>query len=325
MKKAFDLIVYGATGFVGQQAVAYLAEHAAPSTRWAIAGRSPVKLQAALDAVAKLHPAAKDIPILVADAQDEKALAKLAASTRVVLSCAGPYALYGSKLVAACVAQKTHYCDITGETPWVRQMIDLHHDQAAKDGTRIVPGCGFDSVPSDLGAYLALREMRQRFQQDCTQIKAAFSLSGGGLNGGTAASMMNMIESGQLKALDDLFLLNPEGTRPAHEKSHRDPLAAHWDKDFKGWLGLFVMGPINTRVVRRSMALRGQTASYQEYMRFGKSPVAGMVAGSFGIGSRITTNLMKLSPLRQAAQKLIPQPAKAPAKAPWPKAFSRST
>jgi short subunit dehydrogenase-like uncharacterized protein len=295
MKKAFDLILFGATGFVGRQAIAYLSQRAQANTRWAIAGRSQGKLQAALDSVAQQHPKAKDIPIIVADAQDEKALNHLAASTRVVLSCAGPYALYGSKLVAACIARQTHYADITGETPWVRQMIDLHHETAQANGTRIVPGCGFDSVPSDLGAYLVQREMTRRYQQECTHIKAAFSLSGGGLNGGTAASMMNMIESGQLKTIDDPFLLNPPGTAPSDASSQRDPLAAYWDKDFNGWLGLFVMGPINTRVVRRSMALRSSQARYQEYMRFGRSPVAGMVAGSFGIGSKITTNLMKQS------------------------------
>jgi short subunit dehydrogenase-like uncharacterized protein len=219
----------------------------------------------------------KRIPIIVADAQDDGALARLAAATHVVLSCAGPYALYGSKLVAACVKHQTHYCDITGETPWVRQMIDAHHEQAKADGTRIVPGCGFDSVPSDLGAYLLLREMKKRFGEDCMQIKAAFTLGGGGLNGGTLASVMNMIESKQSKALNDPFLLNPAGTVPKDVSAHRDPLGAHHDEDFKAWLGLFVMGPVNTRVVRRSMALRGEKASYQEYLRFGRSLVAGAV------------------------------------------------
>jgi short subunit dehydrogenase-like uncharacterized protein len=321
MQKKFDLILYGATGFVGQQAITYLAEHANSHTRWAIAGRSSAKLQTVLNEVLQSLPGAQGIPIIVADAQDDKALAQLAASTRVVLSCAGPYALYGSKLVAACVASRTHYCDITGETPWVRQMIDQHHDRTAKNGTRIVPGCGFDSVPSDLGAYLLQREMRARHGAECTQIKAAFSLSGGGLNGGTAASMMNMIESGQIHSMDNPFLLNPAGTAPIDAAQQRDPLAAHWDKDFKGWLGAFVMGPINTRVVRRSMALRGEQTCYQEYMRFGRSPVAGMVAGSFGIGSRITTSLMKLSPLRQAAKKLIPQPGQGPSEAAMKRGF----
>jgi short subunit dehydrogenase-like uncharacterized protein len=321
MKKHFDLILYGATGFVGQQAIAYLAQRADVDTRWAIAGRSQAKLEVARNLAAKAHPSVKDIAIVVADAQDEKALAKLAASARVVLSCAGPYALYGSKLVAACVKQQTHYCDITGESPWVREMIDLHHDQALSDGTRIVPGCGFDSVPSDLGVYLIQREMRKRHKQDCTHIKSAYSLGGGGLNGGTLASVMNMIESGQQKMLNDTFLLNPAGTIPKDRSAHRDPIGTHWDADFKAWLGLFVMGPVNTRVVRRSIALRGQELVYQEYLRFGRSLVAGAVAASFGVGSKISMGLMAISPLRKAAQKLIAQPGEGPSAASMARGF----
>jgi short subunit dehydrogenase-like uncharacterized protein len=321
MKKQFDLILYGATGFVGQQAIVYLAQRADADTRWAIAGRSQTKLEAARNLVAKTHPSVKDIPIVVADAQDEKALSKLATSTGVVLSCAGPYALYGSKLVAACVKQQTHYCDITGESPWVREMIDLHHDQALASGTRIVPGCGFDSVPSDLGVYLLQREMKKRHKQDCTHIKSAYSLGGGGLNGGTLASVMNMIESGQQKMLNNTFLLNPAGTIPKDRSAHRDPITAHWDTDFKAWLGLFVMGPVNTRVVRRSVALRGQELVYQEYLRFGRSLVAGAVAASFGVGSKISMGLMALSPLRKAAQKLITQPGEGPSAASMARGF----
>jgi short subunit dehydrogenase-like uncharacterized protein len=238
-----------------------------------------------------------------------------------VLSCAGPYALYGSKLVAACVQHQTHYCDITGESPWVRQMIDLHHEQALANDTRIVPGCGFDSVPSDIGVYLLLREMKKRHKQTCTHIKSAYSLGGGGLNGGTIASVMNMIESGQRKALEDPFLLNPVGTIPKDTSKHRDPIGAHWDADFKAWLGLFVMGPVNTRVVRRSLGLSGQDTVYQEYLRFGRSLVAGAVAGSFGVGSKISMALMEISPLRRAAQKLIPQPGQGPSAASMAKGF----
>jgi short subunit dehydrogenase-like uncharacterized protein len=314
MPKPYDLILYGATGFVGQQAIAYLAQQSA-GLRWAIAGRSEAKLLASREAAG-----VPDVPILVADAQDSEALARLAAQTRVVLSCAGPYALYGSKLVAACVAHQTHYCDITGETPWIRQLIDTHHAQAEKDGTRIVPSCGFDSVPSDLGTYLVQREMLRRFGEPCTQIKAAFTLSGGGLNGGTLASMLNMMETGQLGAVQDLFLLNPEGSRPQDQSAHRDPVASHRDKDFKGWLGLFIMGPINTRVVRRSAALRGQPLVYQEYMRFGSSALAGAAALGMGVGSKVQSSLMAITPMRKLTlaalpllpKRWLPQPGQGP-------------
>ena len=322
--RSFDLILYGATGFVGQRAMAYLATHAASSTRWAIAGRSQAKLEAARSAVASQHPDVKNIPILVADAQDQAALNTLASSTRVVLSCAGPYALYGSKMVTACVAHQTHYCDITGETPWIAQMIAAHHEKALADGTRIVPSCGFDSIPSDLGAYLLLREMKTRHQNACESIKTAFTVGGGGLNGGTLASMMNMIESGQLQNLQNPFLLNPAGSAPKDAAPHRDPVGGHWDADFKAWLGLFVMGPVNTRVVRRSAALRGEPLKYQEYLKFGRSLAAGAVAASFGVSSKVSMGLMAISPLRKLAQRMMPAPGEGPSEASMAKGFFKA-
>ncbi len=148
--RRYDVVLYGASGFVGRQTVAYFAQHAG-GLRWAVAGRNAAKLEAA-------RGAAK-AGLIVADANDDDALAALAAQTKVVASTAGPFALYGSALVAACARHGTHYCDITGETPWVHELIDRHHDEAAARGTRIVPCCGFDSVPSDIGALLVATEV----------------------------------------------------------------------------------------------------------------------------------------------------------------------
>ncbi|HSQ72845.1 MAG TPA: saccharopine dehydrogenase NADP-binding domain-containing protein, partial [Rubrivivax sp.] len=178
-----DVVLYGATGFVGRQVAAYFALHA-PRLRWAVAGRSATRLQAVLSGCG-----AAGAGLIVADATDAAALDALAAQTRVVLSTAGPFALYGSELVAACVRHGTHYVDITGETPWVREMIDRHHDAAASRGTRIVPGCGFDSVPSDMGACLVAQALQRRHGERFVDVKACFSLRGV-LNGGTVASLL---------------------------------------------------------------------------------------------------------------------------------------
>lgn len=144
-RPAFDVVLYGATGFVGRQTVAYFARHAG-RLRWALAGRNEARLREVREAAGE---GAAQAGLIVADAADARALGRLAAQARVVLSTAGPFALHGSALVAACVRHGTHYCDITGETPWVHDLIERHHEQAARDGTRIVPCCGFDSVPSE--------------------------------------------------------------------------------------------------------------------------------------------------------------------------------
>jgi short subunit dehydrogenase-like uncharacterized protein len=315
-QRAFDIVLYGATGFVGRQAVAYFAEHAA-GLRWALAGRSAAKLEAVR---AECGPGAAGAGILVADAQDAAALDKLATQTRVVLSTAGPFALYGSGLVAACVANRTHYVDITGETPWVRGLIDRHHEQAARDGTRIIPCCGFDSVPSDLGTLLVVEAMLAQHGEPCASVKACHSIRGG-LNGGTLASAMNMLETGQDKLLADPFLLNPAGTAPARRHAHADPVVPHRDPDFGGaWVGPFVMGKVNTRVVRRSAALLGAAGApgyregfvYQEYLRFGKGPLAAAAAGGITTALAMGMLAMRLPPARSVGRMLAPSPGEGP-------------
>jgi short subunit dehydrogenase-like uncharacterized protein len=221
--------------------------------------------------------------------------------------------------VAACVQHGTHYVDITGETPWVRGLIDRHHAQAAADGTRIIPCCGFDSVPSDLGAFLVAQAMWQHFQEPCASVKACHSLRGG-LNGGTLASALNMIETGQVKAMADPFLLNPPGTAPAKPRAHADVIAPHHDADFDAWVGPFVMAAVNTRVVRRSAALLaaagdhawGPDFHYQEVLRFGKGVASAALAGGVTMGLGATMLALQLKPARRLGQALLPAPGKGP-------------
>ncbi|HET9975976.1 MAG TPA: saccharopine dehydrogenase NADP-binding domain-containing protein [Burkholderiaceae bacterium] len=310
--RPFDVVLYGATGFVGRQTARYFATHAPAPLRWAVAGRSQAKLDALRLRLGEARPG-----VIVADAADAEALAALAAQARVVLSTAGPFARHGSELVAACVRHGTHYVDITGETPWVRRMIDEHHDAAAARGTRIVPGCGFDSVPSDLGAWLVASALREQHGERCASVKACFSLRGG-LNGGTAASLMDMLDTGAAGEFDNPFLLNPPGTAPADLSSHRDPLGALHDADFDAWLAPFAMGPINTRVVRRSAALLADAGlfaddfRYQEYLRIGRGPAAALAASGVAVGMASGRTALAIAPLREIAKRFVPAPGEGP-------------
>lgn len=306
----YDVVLYGASGFTGKQTVAYFAKHA-PNVRWALAGRNREKLAAVK---AEVGTAAD---ILVADSQDQAALDAIAARARVVLTTAGPFALYGTKLVDACVRHQTHYVDITGETVWARELIDRYHAEAAKTGTRIIPFCGFDSIPSDLGAYLIARHIQQQFGVACRSVKAYFQMAGG-LNGGTLATAFNLYESGQAALARNPFLLNPikDATRAAVQQN-QDPVAPHYDSDLGAWVAPFVMGPINTRVVRRSQALfnewqsgYGADFTYQEYTKFngplGWLPAAGLAAGA------TVFELALQSPLRPLLKTVLPAPGQGP-------------
>ncbi len=308
-QRAYDVVLYGASGFVGRQTVAYFAQHAG-RLRWALAGRNAAKLEDVRGNA--------EAGLIVADAGDDDALAKLAAQSKVVASTAGPFALYGSALVAACVAQGTHYCDITGETPWVRGLIERHHAQAAADGTRIVPCCGFDSVPSDIGALLVAAEIKRQSGQPCARIKACHAIRGG-LNGGTLASLLNIAEAGALDQLGDPFLLNPQGTAPDDRRAHADVLAPRHDSDFDAWLAPFVMAAINTRVVRRSVALTPRRGSayaaemvYQEFLRTGRGPLGAAIATGLAGGIGVGIVGMRSAAWRAAMRRLLPAPGQGP-------------
>ena len=316
MSRAFDVVLYGATGFVGRQTVAYFASHAGVKSSglcWALAGRNRRKLE---QVQREVGGAAIKAGIVVAAADDIQALDELAANASVVLSTAGPFALYGSALVAACVKAGTHYVDITGETPWARALIAQHHDAAAASGTRIIPFCGFDSVPSDIGVWLMMQTMQELYDEPCIDVKSGFTLSGG-LNGGTFASLMNIMGGEGAQSFADPYLLNPPGERPLNARDASDPVIPRFDDDFDAWLGPFFMGPINTRVVRRSAALLnyGPDFHYQEYRRMGAGVAGGVAATTLSVGMTLAQSAMALSPVRRLAAMVAPKPGEGPSEA----------
>lgn len=315
-ERQYDVVLYGASGFTGKQTVQYFATHApAGQVRWAIAGRNRQKLEAVK---AEFVPPSQAVDILVADSHDSQALDQIAAQTQVVLNTAGPFALYGNAIVAACVQRRTHYVDITGETPWVRDLIDRHQAQAAADGTRIIPCCGFDSVPSDLGTYLVVRQIQRDLGLPCQQVKGYFQAFGG-FNGGTLASGFNLSDSGRWHQVQQPFLLNPPGEHsPEDIERNRDPLTPAYDPEIGAWVAPFFMGPINTRVVRRSSALFGEwqapygpNFTYQEFFKF-DPPLDWLQAAGVTAGMALAGTLLQSLPLRQLLQPLLPQPGTGP-------------
>jgi short subunit dehydrogenase-like uncharacterized protein len=313
-EREYDVVLYGASGFTGKQTVQYFARHASSDqVRWAIAGRSRQKLEAI-----KAQIGAVNIDVLEADSQDQQAVDAMVSRTRVVLNTAGPFTLYGDAIINACVRLKTHYVDITGETPWVKNLIARYHNQAASEGTRIIPFCGFDSVPSDLGTYLVVRHIQEKLGVPCRAVKAYFQLYGG-LNGGTLASGFNLQASGQSALVRNPFLLNPQGEYSKQEiEQNRDPEEPQYDKDLGTWVAPFFMSAINTRVVRRSCALYeqwqeayGEDFSYQEYLKFDE-PFAWVKAAGMTAGMALFTGALQQPPIRSLLTPVLPQPGSGP-------------
>ncbi|MEV1086429.1 saccharopine dehydrogenase family protein [Streptomyces microflavus] len=205
--RPLDVVLFGATGFVGVLTAEYLAAHAPEGLRWALAGRSRAKLERLRRRLTAIEPGCAGVPLLETDADDEDALRELASSARVVASTVGPYILYGEKLVAACAEAGTDYLDLTGEAEFIDRTFVRHDARARETGARIVHACGFDSVPHDLGAYFTVKQL----PEDVPLTVDGFVRSNAVFSGGTFASALTAMGRGpqMLRAARERRLYEP--------------------------------------------------------------------------------------------------------------------
>lgn len=309
----FDIIVYGATSFVGQIMLEYLAGYQGEPISWAMAGRNEQKLLDAKQANNLAH-----IPHIIADADDEAALTAMCAQTKVVISTVGPYALYGETLVKVCAQSGTDYCDLTGEPQWIKAMLDKYEETAKASGARIINSAGFDSIPSDLGVYALQQHALATTDKPAFHIKMRVRRIKGGASGGTIASMLNVVEeAGKNPALRKL-LVNPYVLCPQdhpYKQYQTNHKKAQFEEDTQMWIMPFVMAAINERIVHRTNALLnncyGEHFLYDEAMSAKKGLQAwGMTLGlgAFMVGASIT-------PIRKLlAKHVLPKPGEGPSK-----------
>jgi len=315
----YDLAVFGATSFVGRLLVRYLFEEYGTrgKLRWAIAGRSVDRLEAVRKS---LGTGARPLPMLVADADDEIALGKVCDQSSVVVSTVGPYALYGEPLVKVCAESGTDYCDLTGETHWIRRMLQSHEKTARRSGARIVHCCGFDSIPSDLGVHFLQQQAIKRFGQPCTQVKMRVKAMRGGFSGGTAASVLNVIKEASRDPALRKELANPYSLCPQGYGSRlRQPNVkfAEYDADFGAWVAPFAMSAINTRVVHRSNALSklsyGANFRYDEAMLAGRGLKGRLAASAIAAALGGFMVAGALGPVRAGLERFVlPAPGEGP-------------
>ncbi len=314
MQKKYEIVLYGATGFTGQLCAKYLMNNY-PDLNWAIAGRDKEKLE----------QLKSDInfsgDVLIADGQDLEALNALAEQTKVVLSTAGPFARYGSLLVQACVEQGSHYTDITGENHWVRDMIDQHHEKAASKGVRIIPSCGYDSIPSDIGTYFAVSQ----FDKPVSRVDV-YQEAVGSASGGTTETMFTI--GNVPKKMRDPFVLNPQNSvSDIQRKLSKDGFKIQKIEQLDGWSGAGLMAIANTRVVRRSAALMeqnkkpyGKDFTFGEHGLFKTKKLAKIT--SYGL---LFAVMIIASPLRHIVRPFLLKPGEGPSKEARDKGWFRST
>lgn len=322
--REFDIVLYGATGFVGKLTAEYLAR-AGGDARIALAGRSTDRLRAVRDT---LGAAAQSWPLVAADAESPSTLNEMAARTQVVITTVGPYTRYGLPMVAACAAAGTDYADLTGEAMFVRDSINLYHKQAADTGARIVHACGFDSIPSDMSVYALYRAAQDDGVGELTDTNLVVRSFRGGLSGGTIASMMEVMRTASTdpdarRQLADPYTLSTDrGAEPEVGAQSDLPLrrGRQLAPELTGvWTAGFMMAPYNTRIVRRSNALLdwayGRRFRYTETMSVGSSPLAPVASAAltgfgnamFALGSRY----FRLLPNR-LLERVAPKPGTGP-------------
>ena len=317
--KKYDLVIYGATSFVGQILTEYLYEHIGLTrkVKWAIAGRSETKLKALRNS---LGEGASKLPILTADAADQAALDAMCQKSRVMISTVGPYVLYGELLVKACAENGNDYCDLTGEAYWIKLMIDKYAKAAKKSGARIVNCCGFDSIPSDLGVQFLQQAGKERYGSFFRQVKLRVKAMKGGASGGTIASMVEMIVAAKAdpavrSAMGNPYILCPDKhTYSNRQISVKGPV---YDKDFGSWAAPFIMEAINARVVLRSNSLLkmayGKDFSYGEAMLSGSGIKGRFAALGITLGLGAFAGGLIVNPIRNLMQKyVLPKPGEGP-------------
>ena len=254
-ERAFDIVVYGATGYTGRLVAEYLAHHyqgTGPS--WAMAGRSKAKLAEVRDLIG----APADTPLIEANSDDPASMAALANSARVILTTVGPYQLYGEPLVKACVEAGTDYADLCGEPGWMREMIDRYDAAAKASGARIAFSSGFDSIPFDLGVLMLQKEAVTRFGQPAPRVKGRVRGMKGTFSGGTAASLTETMKAVAKNPKLIPILQSPFGLTPGFEgPSQPMGLVPEYEESVGKWAAPFIMATINTKNVHRTNLLLG--------------------------------------------------------------------
>ncbi|ORT54111.1 saccharopine dehydrogenase NADP-binding domain-containing protein [Streptomyces sp. CB03238] len=290
-ERAYDVVLFGATGFVGELTARYLAAHAPATCRWALAGRSRAKLEALRDRLAAEQPRCAELPLLTADAADPDSVRALAESARVVATTVGPYVWYGEPLVAACAEAGTDYVDLTGEPEFVDLMYVRHDARARETGARIVHACGFDSVPHDLGVYFTVSQL----PEGVPLAVDGFVRSNAFFSGGTFASALTAMGRGRqmLRAARERRLHEPRlvGRRA------RAPLGApRFSRETGAWA--LPLPTLDAGVVARSAAALpryGPDFRYRHYAAVKALPMA--LGGTAAIGALFA--LAQLPPARR--------------------------
>ncbi|KAJ1725639.1 hypothetical protein LPJ53_000118 [Coemansia erecta] len=313
-KRKYDILIWGATSFTGERLVEYLAANAPGDTRIAIGGRNQTKLEGVRARLSAKHPsvssAIEAMDIVIGDSADAARMHEIAAQTRVVASTVGPYALYGTNLIRACVDEMTDYCDITGEVPWVKQMHCELNDQAVNSNVHIASLCGFDCIPADLGCMMLAEHAREHFKEPLLHVKGSIVGIRGGVSGGTLATMSSQISTEAKGVLSSQIATHKPST--SNSKQFKKRGIIHYDKTLQRWQTYWLMSSVNSATANWAGSVLGYGPDFEYEESMSTRSLVHAVAIALGLFYGLI--LMMFSVTRRAlyALKIIPKPGEGP-------------
>jgi short subunit dehydrogenase-like uncharacterized protein len=278
--RELDVVVFGATGVTGRQVACYLSGTGA---RWGAAGRDAAKLDRTLADVGATPTAT-----ISADVADPGSLAAMAERASVVLNLVGPYTSRARPVIEACVAAGAHYADLTGEIPFVREVVQEFDVRARDAGVKIVQVCGFEALPPDLGVALAAETAAERWDEELNEVDVSVTVKGPPgmprasdvISGGTFQSMVEVVAHPDPGCATDSAALVDDPVA-AEAVRARSPITIRPRTDARGAaVGPMAPAPfINPAVIHRTAALgareRGEALRpfrYREGVALGGTP-----------------------------------------------------
>jgi short subunit dehydrogenase-like uncharacterized protein len=297
--REFDIVLFGATGFTGRLTAEYLAEHAPPGLRWALAGRNPDKLSGVREQLAGIDASLGELPLLPADVTDPASLADVAARARVLITTVGPYLTYGEPLVAACAEAGTDYVDLTGEPEFVDRMYVAYHETAVRTGARIVHCCGFDSIPHDLGALFTVEQLPTGVPITVRGVVRASAMASGGTFHSALTAMSRARQMKEASSARRRVEQRPEGrsSRGVAGKPGRDRVLGRW---------LVPLPTIDPTIVVRSGAALPAYGPEFRYSHFAGTKTLRYAAGG-AAGAALMGLAAQVPPARKALMSRIKQ------------------
>ena len=191
-----SFLLYGANGYTGELIARYAQQY---NLRPILAGRKKELIEPLAN---KLN-----LSFRIFDLNDQDALHNALKEVKVVIHAAGPFQYTAKQMVEACLQTGTHYLDINGDIA-VFEMIKRYDDAAKKAGIMLMPGAGFDVVPTDCIA-LQLKNMLP----DAISLQLAFASLGGGISHGTATTMAGKLGEGGAVRKEGKIIRKPLGQK----------------------------------------------------------------------------------------------------------------